>query len=81
MIWKDTELRSLKYLNNIIEQDHRGVKSRIVPMLDFKVFKRAALTIGSIELLDRIRKGQFDLCRLGVQGQAAPALWTAVLAA
>jgi transposase-like protein len=81
MIWKDTKLRSSKYLNNMIEQDHRGVKSRIAPMLGFKIFKRAAVTIAGIELLHRIRKGQFDLCRLGVQGQAAPAIWTAVLAA
>ena len=36
--WKDTQLRSSKYLNNLFEQDHRGVKSRIAPMLGFKVF-------------------------------------------
>jgi transposase-like protein len=64
-IWKDTKLRSSKYLNNMIEQDHRGVKSRIAPMLDFKIFKRAAVTIAGLELLYRIRKGQFDLGRLG----------------
>jgi transposase-like protein len=81
MIWKDTKLRSSKYLNNMIEQDHRSVKSRIAPMLGFKVFKRAAVTIAGIELLHRIRKGQFVLDHLGVQGQAAPAIWTAVLAA
>jgi transposase-like protein len=61
----------------MIEQDHRGVKSLIAPMLGFKVFKRAAVTIAGIELLQRIRKG---LDHLGVQGQAAPANWTAVLA-
>jgi transposase-like protein len=81
MIWKDTKLRSSKYLNNMIEQDHRSVKSRIVPMLGFKTFKRAAVTIAGFELLHRISKGQFDLGRLGVPGQAAPAIWTAVLAA
>jgi transposase-like protein len=80
MIWKDTKLRSSKYLNNMIEQDHRGVKSRIAPMLGFKVFKRAAMTIAGIELLRRIQKGQFVLDHLGVQGQTAPAIWTAVLA-
>jgi transposase-like protein len=36
--WKDTKLRSSKYLNNMIEQDHRGVKSWIGPMLGFKNF-------------------------------------------
>jgi hypothetical protein len=50
-------------------------------MLGFKIFKRAAVTISGIELLHRIRKGQFALDRLGVQGQAAPAIWTAVLSA
>ena len=56
----------------MIEQDHRGIKSRIAPMLGFKIFKRAAVTSAGIELLHRIGKGQFDLGRLGVQDQAAP---------
>jgi transposase-like protein len=67
MIWKDTKRRSWKYPNNMIERDHRGVKSRITPMLGFKIFKRAAVTISGIELLRRIRKGQFALDRLDVQ--------------
>lgn len=79
-IWKDTQLRSSKDLDNMIEQDNRSVKSRIVPMLGFKVFKRAAATIAGIELLHRIRKGQFDLDQFGVH-QAAPAIRTAVLSA
>ncbi|WP_157103433.1 DDE-type integrase/transposase/recombinase, partial [Variovorax sp. WDL1] len=74
-------LRSSKYLNNMIEQDHRGVKSRINPMLGFKVFDRAAVTIAGVELLHRVRKGQFNLGRLLVRGQAAPAIWHAVLSA
>ena len=60
-LWKDTKLRSSKYLNNIIEQDHRGVKARIGPMLGFKRFRRAKVTIAGIELLHRIRKNQFSL--------------------
>jgi hypothetical protein len=72
---------SQKYLNNLIEQDHRGVKQRIAVMLGFKGFKNAAITIAGIELLHRIRKGQFGLGRLGVQGQAAPEVWNAVLGA
>jgi transposase-like protein len=39
----DTNLRSSKYLNNLIEQDHRGVKLRIGPMLGFKRFRTAAV--------------------------------------
>ena len=79
--WKDTRLRSSKYLNNMIEQDHRGAKSRINPMLGFKVFDRAAVTIAGVELLHRIRKGQFNLRRLRLQDQVAPAIWNAVLSA
>ena len=77
----DTKLRSSKYLNNLIEQVHRGVKSRIGPMLGFKRFKTAAVTIAGIELLRRIPKGQFNLRRLRLNGRAAPAIWNAVLAA
>ena len=53
----ETKLRSSKYLNNLIEQDHRGVKQRIATMLDFKGFATAAITIAGIELMHRIRKG------------------------
>jgi transposase-like protein len=77
----NTKLRSSKYLNNLIEQDHRGVKQRIAVMLGFKGFSNAAITITGIELLHRIRKGQFKLRRLGVHDQAAPAVWNAVLRA
>jgi hypothetical protein len=45
------KLRSSKYLNNTIEQDHRGVKARTGPMLGFKSFKTAAITLAGIELL------------------------------
>jgi hypothetical protein len=48
-------------------------------MLGFREFKNAAITIAGIELLHRIRKGQFGLRRLNVQGQAAPEVWNAVL--
>ena len=77
----DTKLRSSKYLNNLIEQDHRGVKQRIAVMLGFKGFRNAAITIAGIELMQRIRKGQFALGRLGGQGRVAPAVWNAVLEA
>jgi transposase-like protein len=52
----NAKLRSSKYLNNLIEQDHRGVKLRIGPMLGCKRLKAAAVTIAGIELLHRIRK-------------------------
>jgi transposase-like protein len=75
----NTKLRSSKYLNNLIEQDHRGVKRRIGPMLGFKQFRNAAITIAVIEMMHRIRKGQFAIGRLGAQGRVAPGVWNAVL--
>ncbi len=77
----NTKLRSSKYLNNLIEQDHRGVKLRIDPMLGFKQFRTAAVTIAGIELLRRIHKGQFNLGTLRLKDRSMPAVWNAVLAA
>jgi hypothetical protein len=74
-------VRSSKYLNNLIEQDHRGVKSRTRPMLGFKNFESATIAIAGVELLRRIHKDQFALNRLRLKGPAAPAIWNAVLSA
>jgi transposase-like protein len=76
-----TTIRSSKYLNNLIEQDHRSVKLRLGPMLGFKLFRRASITIAGIELMHRIRKGQFRLGKLRIKGNLAPEIWNAVLAA
>jgi transposase-like protein len=78
---KRTNLRCSTYLNNLVEQDHRGIKSRTRPMLGFKNFRSAATAIAGIELLRRIHKGQFALGRLRLKDKAAPAIWNAVLAA
>lgn len=67
-----TTLRSSKYLNNMIEQDHRNIKGRLEPMLGLKQFANAKIVIAGIELMHRIRKGQFKLNPLRVQGQVAP---------
>jgi hypothetical protein len=53
---EDTKVRSSKYLNNVIEQDHRHIKSRTNVMLGSKRFRSAAITISGIELTHRIRK-------------------------
>jgi hypothetical protein len=50
-------------------------------MLGFKRFRTAVITIAGIELLSRIRKGQFHLNRLRFRDRAAPTVWDAVLAA
>ena len=54
-------IRSSRYLNNIVEQDHRAIKRRCAPMLALKSFRTAAVTLAGVELAHRIpcatRKG------------------------
>ena len=57
---KSTSLRQIKYLNNIIEQDHRSIKKIIKPMLGFKSFHTARRTLVGIEIINCLRKGQIE---------------------
>ena len=52
------ETRQVKFLNNIVEQDHRAIKRLTRPMLSFKNFWSAATTIAGIEIMHMIRKIQ-----------------------
>ena len=52
------ELRQAKYLNNIVEQDHRAIKRKMRRMLGFKSFWSASVTLAGVELMHMIRKGQ-----------------------
>jgi transposase-like protein len=52
------KIRQCKYLNNIIEQDHRRIKRRTRPMLGFKNFHAAQRTLAGIEVMAMIKKGQ-----------------------
>jgi putative transposase len=52
------EIRQIKYLNNMIEQDHRGVKWITRPMLGFKSFVAAQATLVGIELMHMLKKSQ-----------------------
>ncbi|KHJ65682.1 integrase, partial [Pantoea rodasii] len=52
-------VRQSKYLNNLVEQDHRNIKRRIRQMLGFKSFRRAQSILTGIELVHMIRKGQY----------------------
>jgi len=54
------EMVRIKYLNNLVEQDHRFIRRRVRPMLSFKSFKSAASTIAGIELVNMIRRGSSD---------------------
>jgi transposase-like protein len=76
-----TKIRSSKYLNNLIEQDHRSIKHRLGPILGLKRFRSASITITGIELMHRIRKGQFKLEMLRIKEKTAPEIWKAVLTA
>jgi hypothetical protein len=52
------EIRQIKYLNNMVEQDHRGVKRVTRPMLGFKSFAAAQDTLVGIELMHMLKKRQ-----------------------
>jgi len=54
----EIEVRQCKYLNNIVEQDHRNIKRRTRSMLGFKSFWIARVVLAGIELVHMIRKGQ-----------------------
>jgi transposase-like protein len=54
--WKYVEVRTCKYLNNIVEQDHRAIKRRCAPVKGSKSFTNGAITIAGIELAHRIHK-------------------------
>ena len=56
----------LKYLNNLVEQDHRAVKRITRPMLAFKTFRCARILIAGIEVMHMVRKGQLgDIKEIG----------------
>jgi DDE domain/Arm DNA-binding domain len=59
--WKSVKVRARRYLNNIVEQDHRAIKQRCAPMLGLKSFVTAAVTLSGIELAHRIRRRQFTV--------------------
>jgi len=58
VIAKDTKLRQVKYLNNLIEQDHRGIKRLTKPGMGFYSFHTARRTLAGFEIMNMIRKGQ-----------------------
>ena len=64
---KRVRVRSNKYLNNLIEQDHRRIKQRLRPMFGLKSFATATVIIGGIEL--------------GGPTATMPEIWQAALAA
>ena len=59
------KIRQVKYLNNIVEQDHRAIKRRTRPMLGFKSFRCARILLSGIEFMHMIAKGRMKDCGVG----------------
>src|SRR5262249_51462291 len=72
-------VRQVKYLNNIVEQDHRGIKRITRPMLGFKAFDAAQATLVGIELMHMIKKRQL-VVEEGDEGRTAAALFYSLAA-
>jgi transposase-like protein len=64
------KIRQSKYLNNLVEQDHRAIKRRTRPMLGFKTFRCARILLVGIEVMHTIAKGQMK-CARGTHPSAA----------
>jgi transposase-like protein len=55
---KTVQSRQVKYLNNIVGEDHRAIKRRTRPMMGFKDFRCARITLSGTETKHMIRKGE-----------------------
>ena len=68
---QDCQLRRVKYLNNVIEQDHRFIKKKARASQCFKLFHTAERTLEGIEAVNMMRKGQVKrLAGSDARGQA-----------
>ena len=65
----EIEIRQIKYLNNLVEQDHRAIKRIVRPMLGFQSFRSARITLQGVELMHMIKKGQMIM----IDGQSLSA--------
>jgi len=77
--WGCVTVRDRRYLNNIVEQDHRAIKGRCACMLGFKSSRTAAVTLSGIELAHRIRKGQFSIADDSQRGLSLKQFWEGAL--
>ena len=81
IFYQRMRVRSCAYLNNIVEQDHRRVKRRVMPMLGFKSFDNARVVVAGIEFAQKILKRQYDLRRLGGADASHAQMWQRIMAA
>ncbi|MFM0229592.1 IS6 family transposase [Paraburkholderia sediminicola] len=72
------KIRQVKYLNNVVEQDHRAIKRITHPMLGFKDFRCARIILSGIEVMHMIRKGQMKT-ENGTQPSAAEQFYSMVM--
>jgi hypothetical protein len=79
--WRSVDVRARRYLNNVVEQDHRAIKQRCAPMPGLKTFRSASIMLACIELAHRIRKHQYSLpTALGSRAWSLKDSWAAALA-
>ncbi|MFZ7807649.1 IS6 family transposase [Bacillus thuringiensis] len=64
-----TQMRQIKYLKNVVKQDHRFIKKRVRSMLGFKSFRTAIYILAGVEAMHMIKKEQVDLRDQSVQNQ------------
>ena len=64
-LFEQVELRQNKYLNNIVEQDHRFIKRLVKPGMGFGSFNTARRTLKGYEIMNILRKGQVEKVRRG----------------
>ncbi len=76
-LWRFSRLRQCKYLNNIVEQDHRRIKRLVRPGLGFGSFRTAKRTLAGYEAMAMIRKGQAH--NIGGRDMRAQAVFVAEL--
>ena len=76
-LWRFARLRQCKFLNNIVEQDHRRVKRLVRPGLGFGSFRTARRTLAGYEVMAMVRKGQVR--RIGGRDMRAQATFVAEL--
>ena len=76
-LWRRSRLRQAKFLNNIVEQDHRRLKRLVRPGLGFGGFHTARRTLAGYEVMSMVRKGQVR--KIGGRDMRAQASFVAEL--
>lgn len=69
LVPKDVERRTSKFLNNVIEADHGGLKRVIRPTRGFQSLKTPRVTINGFEVMRMIRRGHCILQQPGATGE------------